>query len=88
MRLRSSGRYDANDVASHRASDEEHSAIDQTDSIETRFASGIAVIELDRIWVQEHSRRGSELDAVVLPVGFFFGAVPFEVDREPRLRMY
>src|SRR5208282_468978 len=83
MRLRSSGGYDADDVASHRVSDEEHPAVDQTNSIETRLASGVEIIELNHIRVQEHFRRNSEVDAVFLPVGLFLGAVPFEVHREP-----
>src|SRR5208282_6838241 len=88
MRLRSSGGYDADDVASHRVSDEEHPAVDQTNSIETRLASGVEIIELNHIWIQEDFRRSSEVDAVFLPVGLFLGAVPFEVHSEPRLRIY
>src|ERR1700730_5233463 len=84
MRLRSSGGYDANDIASHRLGDEEHSAVHQTNSVETQLASGIEVIELDHMRVQEHLRGRPEVDAVLLPVGLLLGAVPFEVHREPR----
>src|SRR5260370_20133207 len=83
MRLCSSGGYDANDVVSHRVSDKEHPAVDKTDSIETHLASRTEVIELDHIRVQEHPRRSSEVDAVLLPVGLFLGVIPFKVHRTP-----
>ncbi len=54
-----------------RVSDEEHPAVDQTNSIEAQLASGVEVIELNHIWVQEHFRRSSEVDAVFLPVCLF-----------------
>jgi len=63
MRLRSSGGYYTNDVLSHCISDEEHSAIDQTNSIEPWLVGSIQVIELDYIWIKEHSRGGSEVQA-------------------------
>src|SRR5260370_15829248 len=83
MRLRYFGRYDENDVCSHRVSDKEHPAVDKTDSIETHLASRTEVIELDHIRVQEHPRRSSEVDAVLLPVGLFLGVIPFKVHRTP-----
>jgi nitrogen fixation-related uncharacterized protein len=56
MWLRSSGGYDANDVASHRLDDEEHSAVYQSDGVEAQLASGVEVIELDYVRIQELSR--------------------------------
>jgi len=53
MRLCSSGRYDANDIASHRVSDEDHSAIDQTEGVETQLSGGIEIVKLDHVWIQE-----------------------------------
>jgi hypothetical protein len=88
MRLRSSCGYDANDVAPHCTGDEEHSPVDETDRVEAQRASGIDIIKLDHIGVKEHLRRRPEVDAVLLPVGLFLGAVPLEGDREPRLRIY
>src|SRR5687768_16907349 len=88
MRLRSSCGYDASDVAPHRIGDEEHSAVDETDSAESQLATSIEIIKLDHIGAQEHLRRRSEVDAVLLPVGLLLGAVPFEVHREPRPRTY
>src|SRR5271165_7302953 len=76
MQLRSSGGYDADDVASHRVSDEEHPAVDQADSTETQLVRGGELIELNHIRVREHFRRSSEVDAVFLPVGLFLRAVP------------
>lgn len=61
MRLRSSCGDDANDLASHRAGDEEHSAIDQADHVEAQLARRIEIIELDREWIQEHPRGGLEV---------------------------
>jgi|SRR5580692_12197131 hypothetical protein len=88
MRLRSSCGCDANDVAPRRIDDEEHSPIDQTDGVEAQLASSIEIIKLDHLGVQEHLRRRSEVDAVLLPVGLFLGAVPFEFHRKPGPRMY
>src|SRR5260370_12295300 len=88
MRFRSSGGYDADDVVPHRVGHEQHSPVDQTNGVEARFASGIEIIKLDRIRVQEHLRRRSKVGAVLLPVGLFLGTVPFELHFEPRPRMY
>src|SRR6516164_9483430 len=55
MRLRSSGGYDAHNVAPYRVSDEEHSVVDQTNGIKTQLAGGIEVIELDHVRVQKHA---------------------------------
>jgi hypothetical protein len=88
MRLRSAGGYDPNDVASRRMGQEEHSPIDQTDCVEAQLASGIEIIKLDHVGVQEHLRRRSEVDAVLLPVGLLLATVPFEVRRGPRPPMY
>jgi len=88
MRLRSSRGYDTDDVTSHRVGDEEHSAVDQTDSIEANLAGGMEIVKLDYVGVQEHLRGRSEVDAVLLPVGKLLGVVLFEVHREPRLRIY
>jgi len=85
MRLCSSGGYDANDVISQCVSDKEHPAVDQADSVEAQLASGVEVIELDHVRVQEHFRGRSKVDTVLLPVGQLLGAVPFEVHRKPRL---
>ena len=60
MWLRSSGGYDANDVASHRIGDEKHSAVDQSDGVETQLARGIDVIELEHVRIQEHFRVRSK----------------------------
>ncbi len=77
MRLRSSGGYDANDGVSHRVSDEEHLTVDQADSIETRLASRIEIIELDYVRDQEHLDRSLEVDAMLLTVALFLGAITF-----------
>src|SRR5437588_6384522 len=78
MRFRSSCGYDANDVASQRAGDEEHSAVDQADGVEARLSGGIEIVKLDQVRVQEHLRGCSEAEAVLLPIGSLLGAVPFE----------
>jgi hypothetical protein len=71
MRRRSSGGYDANDVVPHHVGNEQHSAIDNANGVETKFAGAADIVELDHIRVQEHFRRGSEADPMLLPVGFF-----------------
>jgi uncharacterized membrane protein YbaN (DUF454 family) len=53
-----------------------HSAVDQTDSVEAQLASGIEIIKLDHIRVQEHFRGRAEVDTMLLPVGLFLGVVP------------
>jgi hypothetical protein len=88
MWLRSSGGYDTNDVASHRTGDEEHSAVYQSDGVEAQLASGVEVIELDHVRIQEHFRGRSKVDTVLIPVGRLLGAVLFEVHRELRLQIY
>src|ERR1700691_4259327 len=88
MWVRSSGGYDANDLASHRISDEEHSAVDQSDGVEAQLAGGVEVVELNRVRVQEHFRGRSKVNTVLIPVGQLLGAVPFEIHRELRLQIY
>src|SRR5258708_598816 len=88
MRLCPSGGYDANDRPSHRVGDEKHSAFDQADSIEAQLVDRIEIVELDHMRVQEHLRGRSEVDTVLLPAGQLLGAVPFEVHRQPRFRIY
>ena len=88
MRLRSSRGNDPNHVPSHRVADEQHPAVDQTDGAEARLATGIAIVELDHVWVQEHLRGRSKVDTVFLSVGAFLGTVPFEVHGAPRPRVY
>src|ERR1700704_2273778 len=75
MRLRSSCGYDASDLAPHRIGNEKHALVDQTDRVEAQLAGGIEIIKLDHIGVQEHLRRRLEIDAMLLPVGLFLGAV-------------
>src|SRR5712671_2210174 len=62
MRLCSSCGYDANDVVPHRIGDEEHSAVDQADSVQAQLASVVEVIELDHVRVREHFRGRSKVD--------------------------
>jgi hypothetical protein len=69
MRLRSSCGYDPNCLASHRVGDEEHSAVDQTDSVKAQLTSGVEIVKLNHIGIQEHFRGRSEVDALLLPVG-------------------
>ena len=64
MRLRSSCGYDANDVTPHDVGDKEHAAVDQANRIEPQLTSGITVIELDDVRVQEHLRRRLEVETV------------------------
>ena len=71
MRLRSSCGYDADHVAPHCISDEEHSSVDETDSVETQFTTGVEIIILDHIRVQEHFRSRSKVDTVFLSIGLF-----------------
>src|ERR1700736_5319306 len=61
MRLRSSCGYDANDVASQRIGDEEHSAVDQTDGVEARLASGVEGISAEPVtaWCVASGERDS-----------------------------
>src|SRR2546423_13570026 len=49
MRLRSSRGYDADDVASHRVANEEHSAVDQADGVEAQPAVGIAFVKFNQV---------------------------------------
>src|SRR5467141_983378 len=63
----------------------ELTAVDQADSVEAQLASGVEVIELDHVRVQEHLRVRPKVDTMLLPVGQLLGAGPFEVHREPRL---
>jgi len=86
MRFRSSCGYDADDVASHRAGDEEHSAVDQTNSVEACLAGGTEIVKLDHIRVQEDLRGRAEVDTMLVPVGLFLGAVSFEVHRKSPTR--
>src|ERR1700687_1522032 len=79
MRLCPSGGEDANDRPSHRVSDEEHPAVDQPDGVEAKLAVGVAIIELDDVWVEEHLGGGPEVEAMLFPVGLFLGVVPLEV---------
>jgi hypothetical protein len=58
MRLRSSDGYDADDLASHRVSDEEHSAVDQANSIETQSASDLDATGHGGELVDEDGARG------------------------------
>jgi hypothetical protein len=83
MRLRSSGGYNTNDLAPHRAGDEDHPAVDQANSVETQLASGIAVIELDHIRVQERnivlstspqSANAPRPPSILRPLRFITGA--------------
>src|SRR5947209_1873902 len=78
MRLRPSCGDDAGRVGPHCISDEEHSSVDETDSVEAQLATGVEIIKLDHMRVQEHSRSRSEVDTVLLPVGLFLGGIPFE----------
>jgi len=41
MRFRSSGGYDSNDGAPHRVGNEQHSAVDQADGVESQLAGDI-----------------------------------------------
>jgi hypothetical protein len=88
MTLRSSGGYDADNVVSQRVSDKEHPAVDYADSIEAQLAGRFDVIELDQIRVQEHPGGSFEVDAVFLPIGLRFGAVPLEIHCLPPERQY
>src|SRR5271166_3641690 len=88
MRLRSSGGYDSNFVASSRVSDEEHPTLDHADRVETQLAGRVDVIELDHIGVEEHFRGRPEVDAMLLAVGLLLRAVPLEVHRKPRAPIY
>jgi predicted ATP-grasp superfamily ATP-dependent carboligase len=60
MRLRSSRGYYANDSASHRVGDKKHTAIDETDRIETQLIGRAEIVELDHVRVQEDLCGGSE----------------------------
>jgi hypothetical protein len=88
MWLRSSGRYNANDVDSQCVSDKEHSAVYQSDGVEAQLASGVEVIELDHVRIQEHFRGRSKVNTVLFAVGQLLGAVPYEVHGELRLQIY
>jgi hypothetical protein len=88
MRFRSSGGYEPNDGIPHRVGDEKHSAVYHFYGVEAQLVGGIEIVELHHERVQEHPRGGSEADTMLLPVGPFLGVVPFEVHRQPRLRIY
>src|SRR5579859_711766 len=79
MRLRSSRRDDAHRIAPHCISDKKHAVVDKTNSIETQFAAGMQVVELDHIQIQKDPGRGPEDYAVLPQVDPFFGSVPFEI---------
>src|SRR5260221_12051719 len=84
MRLCPSGGNDANDGPSHRVSNEEHPAVDHANGVEAQLVISVAIVELDHMRVQEHLGGRPEVEAVLLPVGFLLGVVPFEVHRSPR----
>jgi hypothetical protein len=50
-------------------------------ALKPQLASGVEVIELDHLRVQEHFRGRSKVDTVLIPVGQLLDAVPFEVHR-------
>src|SRR5260370_17130297 len=83
MRLRSSCGYDANDVVPHRIGDEEHSAVDQADSVEAQLASAVEVIELDHVRVQDHFGGLSKVATVLLPAAHLLAPLPSETHRNP-----
>src|SRR5207244_6459320 len=53
-----SGGYDSNDRLSHRGGDEEHPAVDQANGVEAQLMVGIAIIELDHMWIRRSGNRG------------------------------
>jgi len=66
MRLRSSDGYDANDVVPHHVDNEQHSAIDKANGVETKFAGAADIVELD------HIRSKNTFAAVRKPIPCFF----------------
>jgi len=88
MRLRSSGGYDADDVAPQRVGDKEHAAVDQPDGVEPPFARSTMIVEFDHIRVQEYFRGGSEVDAVLFSVGSFLGGISREVHCRASVSIY
>jgi hypothetical protein len=79
MRLGSSGRYDADDVASNGVGHKQHSAIDQADGIEAGLAGSIEVIEFERKRVKKHLCGRLEIDAMLPAVCLLFGVIPIEI---------
>jgi hypothetical protein len=79
MRLRSSGGYDPDGFACDRIGDEKHSPIDQADDIEALFVADLDIIELDRVWIQEHTGCSSKIDAMLAPIGLLLGTIPLEI---------
>jgi|GEM_PF-4894322 len=47
----------------------EHSSIDETDSVEAQLATGVEIIKLDHMRIQEHFRGRSEVETAFLPIG-------------------
>ncbi len=53
-----------------------------------RSSPDAEIVELDHIRVEEDLRRRSEVDAVLLSIGFLLGAVPLEVHPRASNRSY